>query len=398
MASEKNELLKNCRKTVLILVNHEVVIYNFRLELVERLLLDGYEVHISTPTGDRVWKLREIGAFIHPISFDRHGINPCDELKILNAYIKLIQSIRPIIALGYTIKPNIYGAIASRMCGIPFVANITGLGTAVEAGGIKQKLAVLMYRFAFGTKKGRIQRVFFQNTQNEQFFKKFCIALDKHGILPGSGVNLKRYKCIELSACGNGKEGGVVKFAFISRIMEEKGIDLYLNAAKRLKKHFPAIEFHICGFFEPEYDTSRFDELVRQGTVIFHGNIEDVSGFMSLVHCIVHPTYYPEGLSNVLLEACACGRPIITTDRPGCREVVDGNGFLIRERNMKELIAAIERFLKLDFKEKKEMGINGRKLVEEKFDRQLIVNAYMEEIKKAEKRKRLIRDKCINVK
>lgn len=381
---------KNCmtdagKHSVLILVNHEVVIYNFRLELVERLLSDGYKVHISTPPGKRVRKLEEMGAVIHPIRFDRHGMNPAKELRILCEYRKLIRNVQPLIVLGYTIKPDIYGALASRMCGVPFVANITGLGTAVENGGMKQKITVWMYRIAFGTVRGRIQRVFFQNTENEKFFKRSCIAIDKHRILPGSGVNLDRYKCTELPPCGDGKTGEPVKFAFISRIMKEKGIDLYLTAAETVKRGYPTAEFHVCGFFEPEYDRSRFDELKSKGIIIFHGNIEDVGGFMSSVHCIVHPTYYPEGISNVLLEACAAGRPIITTNRSGCMEVCnDGvNGYLVTVKSSGKLISAIKRFVNLPETEKRSMGIEGRKLVEKRFDRRIVVNSYVEEIRRA---------------
>ena len=369
-------------KRVLILVNHEVVIYNFRLELVERLLAEGYEVHISTPVGERIEKLRQLGTIIHPISFDRHGMNPMDELGILREYNRLLKNIHPIIVFGYTIKPNIYGAIITRAYKIPFVANITGLGTAVENGGLKQKLTILMYKAAFGTKYGKIQRVFFQNKQNEAFFKSVVIALNKHKVLPGSGVNLERYTITKLPPCGDGKEGMPVKFAFISRIMVEKGVDLYLDAAEKIKKDYPSTEFHVCGFFEPEYDRSRLEKLTNKGIIIFHGNIEDVNNFMSQMHCIVHPTYYPEGISNVLLEACATGRPIITTNRPGCRETVcDGvNGYLIPEHSVKELIFAIKRFLNLSYTEKQNMSAAGRKLVVENFDRSIIVDAYMDEL------------------
>lgn len=370
-------------KRVLILVNHEVVIYNFRLELVERLLADGYEVHISTPVGERIEKLRELGAIIHPISFDRHGMNPIDELSIIREYMMLMKEIKPLIVFGYTIKPNLYGAIACRMYGIPFVSNITGLGTAVENGGIKQKLTVLMYRFSFGTKKGKIQRVFFQNEENEKFFTDEGIALDVHSILPGSGVNLERFKEYPLPQCGDGKEGEPVKFAFISRIMIEKGIEQYLDAAEAIKKDYPNTEFHVCGFFEPEYDKRRLERLADVGTIIFHGNIEDVGTFMSSVHCIIHPTYYAEGLSNVLLEASATGRPIITCDRAGCREVVEANGFLFSEQSSEELIDVIKQFIDLNNEQKHAMGKAGRKLVEKKFSRQIIIDAYMDEVRSA---------------
>lgn len=383
-----NKNRDNQSKRILILVNHEVVIYNFRLELVERLLADGYEVHISTPAGKRVEKLKEMGAVIHEISFDRHGMNPADEIRILIAYKHLIKDVHPLIVLGYTIKPNIYGAMASRMVGVPFVANITGLGTAVENGGIKQKLMVLMYQAAFGTRKGRIQRVFFQNKENRKFFRDSHIALDKHALLPGSGVNTNKFLASLFPPCGNGKTGEPIKFAFVSRIMVEKGIDQYLAAAKEVKAAYPATEFHICGFFELEYDRSYLNKLIKNNTVIYDGNIDDVAHFMSSVHCIVHPTYYSEGMSNVLLEASSCGRAIITTDRAGCREICnDGvNGYLVAEKDITGLIGAIKRFIELDSNKKAAMGVAGRRLIEKQFDRRIVVEKYLEEIHKAERK------------
>ncbi len=371
---------------VLILVNHDVVIYNFRLELVERLLADGYEVHISSPYGERIDDLIALGANYHEIAIERHGMNPAKELGILAEYCRLIKEIKPIIVFGYTIKPNIYGVIASRLAGVPFVANITGLGTAVENGGWQQELTIAMYHVAFGRKRGKIQKVFFQNRDNQQFFEAQNIAIDKHAILPGSGVNLNRYTVAPYPACGDGKTGEPIKFAFISRIMKEKGIEEYLSVGEAVKKNYPSTEFHIAGFAEEEYE-GRLDELNTNGTVIYHGMIRDVAGLMGQMHCIVHPTYYPEGLSNVLLEASACGRPIITTDRPGCREVCNNgsNGYLVKEKDYKDLSNKIEQFIALPQPQKQAMGKAGRKLVEERFDRQIVVEAYMEELHRAEK-------------
>lgn len=365
--------MKKTKKRVLFLVNHDVVIYNFRLEVVERLIADGHEVHISSPYGERIDDLIALGAKYHEIVINRHGMNPVAEVNLLRDYQKLLKTVKPDIVLGFTIKPNIYGAIAARQVGIPFVANITGLGTAVENGGWKQKVFVNLYRYAFKD----IQRVFFQNTENQQFFIDNGIAIGKHKLIPGSGVNLDRFPVRDYP----NEENGVVRFAFISRIMKEKGIDYYLAAAKDIKKKYPNTEFHICGFCEAEYQ-GKLDEYNENGTVIYHGMIRDVAEFLTDIHCVVHPTYYPEGLSNVLLEASASGRPIITTDRSGCREVVDNgvNGYMIPCQNGKKLIEAIDRFMSLSNDERKSMGLAGRQKVEKEFDRQIVVNNYMNEL------------------
>ena len=369
--TESKATMSTSKKRVLFLVNHDVVIYNFRLELVERLLNDGYEVHISSPYGERIDDLKDLGVIYHEIAMERHGMNPVHEAKLLLTYRKLIFEVEPDIILGYTIKPNIYVAMAAAEKHVPFVANITGLGTSVENPGMSQKLIIELYKVAFK----HVQRVFFQNTENQQFFIDHNIAVDKHGLLPGSGVNLSRFTVTDYPS------DDVVKFAFISRIMKEKGIDQYLDAAKEIKKKYPNTEFHVCGFCEAEYE-GKLNEYNEDGTVIYHGMIRDVAGFMSGMNCIIHPTYYPEGLSNVLLESCASGRPIITTDRSGCREVVDDgiNGYMISQKDSKKLIEAVEKFINLSFEEKKVMGLAAREKVEREFDRQIVVEAYMNEI------------------
>lgn len=356
---------------VLFLVNHDVVIYNFRLELVERLLEENYEVHISSPYGERIEDLKKLGCHYHEIQMERHGMNPISEYKLLKAYKKLLKHVKPDMIFGYTIKPNIYGALAAQNKNIPFVANITGLGTAVENPGLTQKVMIVLYKIAFR----KIQRVFFQNEENKEFFVKHNIAVDKHGLLPGSGVNLARFSVKDYPS------DEVIRFAFISRIMKEKGIDQYLEAAKEIKSKYPNTEFHICGFCEDEYE-GKLKEYHDNGMVIYNGMIRDVSTFLENIHCVVHPTYYPEGISNVLLEACATGRPIITTDRSGCREVVDDgvNGYMIPQKDEKKLVEAIEKFLRLEHHDKKQIGLAGREKVNRQFNRQIVVNAYMDEI------------------
>lgn len=356
---------------VLFLVNHDVVIYNFRLELVERLLQDGHEVVISSPYGERIDSLVALGCEYRPIKLSRHGMNPVKELKLLMDYVKLIREVQPDMVFTYTIKPNIYGGMACALLKVPYVANITGLGTAVENEGVVQKITVLLYRIAFA----RVQRVFFQNEENRQFFVDRSLAVSKHGMLPGSGVNLQRFNVLDYP----GEE--TTEFVFISRIMKEKGIDQYLEAAEYIRGKYPNTRFHICGFCEQDYE-QRLRELQEKGIIIYHGMVRDVKQVIGVTHCTIHPTYYPEGLSNVLLESAACGRPLITTDRSGCREVIDNgiNGFVVRQKDAKDLIEKIEMFLALPWDERKAMGLAGRAKVEKEFDRQIVVGKYLEEL------------------
>lgn len=359
---------------VLFLVNHDVVIYNFRLELVERLIAEGHQVAISSPYGERIEDLKKLGCEYYDITLSRHGMNPIKEIALIRQYKKLIRAVAPDIVFSYTIKPNIYGAIACRAMKVPCVANITGLGTAVENGGIVQKISIALYKYAFT----KIQTVYFQNTENRQFFIDHKIAVDKHDLLPGSGVNLQRFVPMEYPSEDK------AEFAFISRIMKEKGIDQYLEAAAYIRNKYPNTVFHVCGFCEQAYE-DRLRELHDRGIIVYHGMLRDIKPLMKDIHCTIHPTYYPEGISNVLLESSACARPIITTNRSGCREVIDDgvNGYVVKEKDSADLIEKIEKFMTLSYARKKEMGLNGRKKVEREFDRNIVVEKYLSELTKA---------------
>ena len=356
---------------ILILVNHDVTIYNFRKELVERLLNNNYDVYISSPYGERIDDLIKMGCNYIETKIDRHGTNIKDEIKLLFHYKKIIQRVNPKVVLSYTIKPNIYGGIACRFLNTPFIGTVTGLGMALERENIMQKFLLFLYKIAF--KKSN--RAFFQNKENQNFFKENNIATEKHRLIPGSGVNLNQFHLLDYP------DDETINFLMISRIMKEKGIEQYLKAAEHFNDK--SIKFHLCGFCEDEYE-DKLEKFENEGIIKYHGMVRDVRKYISKAHCVIHPTYYPEGLSNVLLESAASGRPLITTNRSGCREVVDDgrNGFLIKEKDSDDLIAKINKFLSLTNSERKQMGLAGRKKVENEFDREIVVDAYMEEIER----------------
>lgn len=356
---------------ILFLVNSPLVVYNFRVELVERLLSEGHEVVISSPVGDRTEDLRAMGCDMRDMEMSRHGTNPFKDIKIIKAYKKLIKDVRPDFVLTYTIKPNIYGGMACRTLKVPYIVNITGLGTAVENGGFIQKLTCMMYKYALK----RVQRVFFQNTENMEFFKSKKLALGKHALLPGSGVNLSRFAAMEYPS------DETVEFVYMARIMHEKGIDQYLDAAKYIRAKYPNTVFHVCGFCEQAYEET-LKVLHVNGTIVYHGMLKDTREILCRTHCTILPSYYPEGLSNTLLESAACARPIITTNRAGCREAIDDGvtGYIVNQKDSQDLIEKIEKFIALPREEKIAMGLAGRAKVEREFDRNIIVNAYMEEM------------------
>lgn len=361
------------KKKILILVNHYVVIYNFRKEIVQRLIRDGFEVWLSCPMGDRIDELKAMGCKYVEAEIERHGMNVVTELKLIGYYKKVMKDIEPDAVLSYTIKPNLYGGMAAASLGIPYIANITGLGTAVEHDGIVQKITLLLYKYAFR----KVNCVFVQNEENKQFFIDNKIAANKLRLIPGSGVNLDQFHVLDYPPEDE------INFVFISRIMKEKGIEQYLEASEYIKSRYPKTQFHICGFCEEAYE-ERLNELQKKGTIIYHGMVRDVAEVLKNCCCTIHPTYYPEGMSNVLLESSACGRPIITTDRSGCREVVEDGvtGYMIKQKDTRSLINTIEKFIALPYKDKKQMGLNGRKKVEKEFDRRIVVEAYVDEIGK----------------
>lgn len=358
------------REKILMISNVTGGLVNFRRELLERLCPE-YDVTVLASENIGRDIIEGLGCKFINTDFDRHGTNPVKEAGLYFKYKKLIRSIAPKIVLTYTIKPNIYAGAACASLGIPYIVNVTGLGAAVENPGMLQKISIPMYRF--GIRKA--QKVFFQNAENQKFMLDHKMISGLYDLLPGSGVNLDRFPLLEYP---QGKE---IHFVFISRVIKEKGIDQFIDAAKVIRKKYPFTRFHVCGNCEQEYE-EMLKELQTNDVLIYHGRVNDIPGIHKFSSCTIHPTYYPEGMSNVLLESAACGRPIITTRRAGCREIVDDgvNGFLIHERNSQDLIDAVERFLTLSWEQRKEMGIAGRKKVEAEFDRKIVITKYLNEI------------------
>lgn len=360
------------RGKILIVSNVTAGLASFRSELIETLSKE-YEVIVLASDNGRKDKLEALGARVTNVKMELHGTNPLKEMKIVSYYKKEMRKIKPKIVLTYTIKPNIYAGMAAASLGIPYIANITGLGPAVENGGMIQTITIPLYRY--GLRKA--QKVFFQNTANRDFMIKNKMVKN-YDILPGSGVNLEKYTVQPYP------QKGTVDFVFISRVVKEKGIDQYLDAAKAIRIKHPETRFHICGNCEGDY-IKILNKLNANGTIIYHGRIDDIADMHRQCCCTIHPSFYPEGMSNVLLESCACGRPIITTDRPGCREIVDDgvNGYSVKQKDSADLIEKIEKFLSLSWEQRKDMGLAGRAKVEREFDRNIVVRKYIDEIRKA---------------
>ncbi len=358
-------------KKVLILSNHHTYTYNFRKEIIEQLLDEGFKVHLVLPYGEKVELLKEMGCQYTELPLDRRGTNLFTDLKLLKNYYTIIKQYNPDVVLSYTIKPNIYGGMACRFLNKPFFPNITGLGTAVEKKSILQYIITFLYKVSLKN----AHCIFFQNEDNKLFFKEKKLLNGEYEVIPGSGVNTEKFDYIDYPHDEN------INFMFISRIMKEKGIDQFLEAASYIKEKYPKTQFHVLGFCEENYE-SILNEYQNKGIIKYHGLQDDVRKFHEISHCTIHPTYYPEGISNVLLESASSGRPIITTNRVGCKEVVEvgKNGYLVEQQNTRDLIHKIEMFLSLDYDKHREMGINGREKVKKEFDRKIIVGKYIKQI------------------
>lgn len=356
---------------VIVLTNNFSGLYSFRKEVVETLVKKDNEVIVSAPFDDRTRDISQLGCKVMNISFNRKGMNPVKDIKLMLQYKRLIKDIKPDVVLSYTIKPNLYGGMACRMCEVPQIANITGLGQAVENPGWLQKLTIFLYKI--GLRKTKT--VFFQNRANMDFCLQHGMVKGDCKLIPGSGVNLQYHKCQPYPA------ENPLKFIFISRLLREKGIEEYFGAAERIKAKHPDTEFHIVGPCEDAYE-KQLERLQNEGVIIYHGLQKDVRPFIAECHCLVHPSFYPEGMSNVLLESCAAGRPVITTNRPGCGEIVDDTrtGFIVKAQDVDDLTRVMEGFIALPYEQKAQMGKAARAKVEKEFDRQIVVNAYMEEI------------------
>lgn len=361
---------------VFVVSNNFVGLYSFRKEVIQAIIDKGHDVFISAPFDDKRSYFETIGCNLIDTQFNRKGMNPLKDLNLMLTYRKLLKQIKPDIVLSYTIKPNLYGGMACQLQGVPQIVNITGLGSAVENSGWLQKLTILLYKI--GLKKAKT--IFFQNKANMDFCLLHKMVAGNIKRIPGSGVNLQ-YHTIQDYPINK-----PLKFVFISRLLKEKGIEEYFTSAVTIKRKHPDVEFHIVGWCEDAY-SELLKELEKKGIVIYHGPVGDVRPLIGMAHCTVHPSFYPEGMSNVLLESCAAGRPIITTDRPGCGEVVDDgiNGFVVKQQDSNDLIEKIEHFINLPYEQKKLMGLNARKKVERDFDRQTVIDAYINEINRINK-------------
>lgn len=365
------------KKVVAVLTNQYDDLSTRRLELLHAITKAGYKLIILCPGAENLNEaFKNENVILLNNKVDRRGKNPIKDMELFTSYLKFFVTYRPFCVLTFTIKPNLYGGIAARVLGIPNIMNITGLGSSLLNKGKLRSALFLLYQRA--TRKAGC--VFFQNRTNFKIFKLLKIECPNYRLLPGSGVNLQKNRLEDYPI-----EDGTIRFLFVARIMEAKGIKIIVEGSKILKKKYPDIDlqFHVIGYCEDGYE-SYIDKAKKKKLIIYHGPQSNVHQFMKMCHALVHPSFYPEGMSNVCLEASATGRPVLTTLMPGCRETVDDQktGILFQPKSVESFVEAVEEFLTLTHEEKIQMGLAARKKVEKEFDRKIVIQSYLEEINK----------------
>lgn len=348
---------------ILIIGNSAMGLVKFRTKLIQRLQ-ENNEVYIAAPLDACVEEIKELSQNICEIQMNRRGTNPFQEFVLIRDYLRLINRIKPDYIITYTVKPNIYGGFWAGRKKIPYAANITGLGTAFQKEGFLKECVVFMYRIAL---KGA-HTVFFENSYNaEVFIQNRILDKSKIHVLNGAGVDLEDFSYEDYPT--NQK----TEFLFVGRVMKEKGIEELLHAVEKLYDENPNVKLTILGDYEENYKPW-IERLQEQGVIDYVGFVSDVRPYIGRCDCTVLPSYH-EGMSNTLLESAAVGRPLITSDIPGCREaVVNGKtGYLAKVADEEDLLCQMRRFCALDNVTRKMMGQEARMHIERNFDKKAIV-------------------------
>lgn len=356
---------------ILVVANFDVGLYKFRKELLQEIMNNGHEVYISLPDGDLVQPLVDMGCKFIKTDLERRGVNPLADFKLISKYRKILKKIKPDLVITYTIKPNLYMGMLCKNRNIPYVINITGLGTAFQSHGAVLKAFVKMYKAA--CKKA--QTVIFENCENMQIFKDYKIVNNEQCLLNnGAGVNLEEYPFTDYPGAEQ------IRFLFVGRVMKEKGIDELFEAAKMIKKEYENVYFDVVGPYEDDYKDVT-EKLVADGIIDYYGFQDDVKHFIEKAHCFVLPSWH-EGMANTNLECAAMGRPIITSNIHGCLEaVVDGQtGFLAEPKNVDDLYEKLKQFIDLPYDKKVEMGQVSHNHIAKNFDKKVVVFKTFERI------------------
>ncbi len=354
-------------------------IVNYRKGLIAALEAAGYDLCVIAPDGPHTEEIRQMGAEFIPISMSPRGRSPLADLRLLKAYAKVLRDIRPAALLGFTAKPNIYGSIAARLVGVPAINNVSGLGTVFARRSWLTALVSNLYRIALR----QSAKVFFQNGDDRALFERMGLVQGgQSGLLPGSGVDLAHFAPVDRHP-----DGGPFTLLLAARLLWEKGVGEFVEAARRLRSEGLEARFQILGIVEPDSSAAvsraQLQQWQDERVIAYLGSADDVRPAYASADCVVLPSYYREGVPRVLLEASAMGVPVITTDMPGCRDAVeDGTtGFLCEPRSVDSLKDTMTRMLDLSPDERLRMGAAAKAKMEREFNETLVHRAYLDALR-----------------
>lgn len=366
----------NINMKVAIVLNTSWNIYNFRMGLINSMIKEGIEVYAIAPRDIYTQYLLDNKVRFEPITMDSTGTNPVKDFALTLELYKIYKKVEPDVVLHFTIKPNLYGTFAARMLNIPSINNVSGLGTIFLNKNITTNIALFMYKMAFRFPS----KIFFQNEFDRQVFLDLRLINNKISeIIPGSGIDTDHFR--PSLSISNSK----FTFLVVSRLIIDKGILEYVEAARLLKEKGIDAEFQILGAKDPNHrrgiSEKMIDEWVEQGLITYLGVTKDVRKFINQADCIVLPSYR-EGTPRTLLEAASLAKPIVTTNVPGCNNVVDDgfNGFLCNLKDAEDLALNMIKIINLNNSERQQMGENSRKKVERQFDEKIVIEKYMNAI------------------
>lgn len=358
---------------IAVVLNTSWNIYNFRMSLVRTLLSEGHEVHTIAPRDEFTPLLEEAGCIHHNVKLDSRGANPIKDAGLIGELYLIYRKVKPDIILHYTIKPNVYGTLAAAMLRIPVINNVCGLGTVFLKDNLVSAIAIFLYKVSFRF----ASKVFFQNPEDLKLFvTRKMVKAESVDLLPGSGIDLQKFQPFPFS------RNKTFTFLLISRLITDKGVLDYIEAVKSLTNSGFKARFQILGSMDPEHKrgikVSTIREWIDTNIIEYLGTTRDVRQYIQRADCIVLPSYR-EGTPRTLLEAASSGKPIITTDVPGCNHVVidQYNGFLCRMKDSADLAEKMRQLAACDDEKLDRLGQNGRLKMEAEYDESLVINKYL---------------------
>ncbi|MBZ9852899.1 glycosyltransferase family 4 protein [Mesorhizobium sp. CA13] len=367
-------------RKIVISINTSWNVVNFRKGLIEALQGQGYEIVVAAPRDEYSRLIPPMGCRYVEIEMDNSGTSPFRDMVLLWRYWRLLRRERPLAFVGFTIKPNVFGSLAANLNGIPVINNVSGLGTVFVRGGLLQKIAKVLYRLALA----RSKMVFFQNDDDRMLFlDERLVRKEQTALLPGSGVDLVRFS----PAPRQSQSSGAIVFLLVARLLWDKGVGEFVEAARQMRRNMPGARFQLLGFLDVENRTAvsrvQVERWAGEGLVEYLGTTDDVRPFLGAADCVVLPSYR-EGTPRSLLEAAAMGKPLIASDVPGCREVVDHgvNGLLCKVKDAGDLASKMLEFAMMDAASRDKMGTESRKKVERQFSERIVIERYMAQIGK----------------